>query len=146
MQLMTLPRGWGQSVKSRSLAPMWSQRRVVDYGLGRRAVAHSLSRGFLHADGLCPVCERENVTNVAYVHGDSPGRHAGRVKATSELILMAHDYCGRGVPRLGWEPPDALARPRQRTMRPPPVARENEEGDWPPTPTRRAIRRRCEDV
>ncbi|TDD35558.1 hypothetical protein E1286_39470 [Nonomuraea terrae] len=92
---------------------MWSQRRVVDYGLAERAVVHCLRAGrtlrgevcdaqpyLLRAarhfgeptERLCPVCEKENVTNVTYVHGDSLGRHAGRAKVTSELAVMAHDY------------------------------------------------------
>ncbi|MEV4390913.1 DUF5318 family protein [Nonomuraea sp. NPDC049607] len=92
---------------------MWSQRRVVDYGLAKRAAVRSLevgraSRGDLcdaqpyllraarvfgeSTERLCPVCERENVTNVTYVYGDSLGRHAGQAKATSELVEMAHDY------------------------------------------------------
>ncbi|MFI6908021.1 DUF5318 family protein [Nonomuraea sp. NPDC050394] len=110
---MTLPRRWDESVKSRSLARMWSQRRVVDYGLAKRAVVRSVRSGrtvprdvcdaqpyLLRAarhlgeptERTCPVCERENVTNVTYVYGDSLGRHAGQAKATSELVDMAHDY------------------------------------------------------
>jgi hypothetical protein len=92
---------------------MWSQRRVVDYGLAKRAAVRSLrvgraSRGDLcdaqpyllraarvfgePTERLCPVCERENVTNVTYVYGDSLGTHAGQAKVTSELVEMAHDY------------------------------------------------------
>jgi hypothetical protein len=92
---------------------MWSQRRVVDYGLAKRAVVHSLrSGGTLPGDVCdaqpyllraarhfgesterpCPVCRRQNVTNVTYVYGESLGRHAGQAKATSELVGMAHDY------------------------------------------------------
>lgn len=92
---------------------MWSQRRVVDYGLAKRAVVRSLHTGrasrvdvcdaqpyLLRAarhfgeptERLCPVCERENVTNVTYVYGDALGRHAGQAKVTSELVSMAHDY------------------------------------------------------
>jgi hypothetical protein len=110
---MTLPSRWDESVKSRSLALMWSQRRVVDYGLAKRAVVHSLrSGGTLPGDVCdaqpyllraarhfgesterpCPVCRRQNVTNVTYVYGESLGRHAGQAKATSELVEMAHDY------------------------------------------------------
>ncbi|MEV4217438.1 MULTISPECIES: DUF5318 family protein [unclassified Nonomuraea] len=112
---MSSPRRWDESVKSRSLALMWSQRRVVDCGLARRAVVHSPRSGraasgdlcdaqpnLLRArairrfgeptERLCPVCERENVTNVTYVYGDSRSRHAGRAKVTSELAAMAHDY------------------------------------------------------
>ncbi|MET8985670.1 DUF5318 family protein [Nonomuraea wenchangensis] len=92
---------------------MWSQRRVVDYGLAKRAVVRSLRSGrtargdvcdaqpyLLRAarhfgeptERLCPVCERENVTHVTYVYGDSLGSHAGQAKAASELAAMAHDY------------------------------------------------------
>ncbi|GAA1730220.1 hypothetical protein GCM10009734_39060 [Nonomuraea bangladeshensis] len=86
---------------------------MVDYGLAKRAVVRSLrsgrtSRGdvcdaqpyLLRAarhfgeptERLCPVCERENVTHVTYVYGDSLGSHAGQAKAASELAAMAHDY------------------------------------------------------
>ncbi|SDL53192.1 hypothetical protein SAMN05421874_12365 [Nonomuraea maritima] len=92
---------------------MWSQRRVVDYGLAKKAVVRSLRTGrtplrdvcdaqpyLLRAARhfgertarLCPVCEKENVTDVTYVYGDSLGRHAGQAKVTSELAVMAHDY------------------------------------------------------
>ncbi|MFI6324845.1 DUF5318 family protein [Nonomuraea sp. NPDC050556] len=92
---------------------MWSQRGVVDYGLAKRAAVRSLRSGRLRSGDLCdaqpyllraakffgeptertcPVCERENVTNVTYVYGDCLGRHAGQAKATSELAEMAHDY------------------------------------------------------
>ncbi|MGP3964652.1 DUF5318 family protein [Nonomuraea sp. 3N208] len=92
---------------------MWSQRRVVDYGLAKKAVVRSFhagrtSRGELcdaqpyllsaarhfgePTERLCPVCERENVTNVTYVYGDALGRHAGQAKVASELAAMAHDY------------------------------------------------------
>ncbi|HEX4816558.1 MAG TPA: DUF5318 family protein [Nonomuraea sp.] len=92
---------------------MWSQRRVVDYGLAKRAVVRSLRTGrtargdvcdaqpyLLRAarhfgeptERLCPVCERENVTNVTYVYGDALGRHAGQAKVAAELAAMAHDY------------------------------------------------------
>jgi hypothetical protein len=92
---------------------MWSQRRVVDYGLAKRAAVRSLRAGgaargdvcdaqpyLLRAarafgeptERPCPVCERENVTNVTYVYGDSLGRHAGQAKVTSQLVEMAHDY------------------------------------------------------
>src|SRR5690606_1818690 len=105
-QLTSSPSRSDQSEKSRSLALMWSQRRVVDYGLAKRAVVHAVRAGrtsprdacdaqpyLLRAarhfgeptDRLCPMCERRNVTNVTYVYGDSLGRHAGQAKGTSEL-------------------------------------------------------------
>ncbi|MEV0593363.1 DUF5318 family protein [Nonomuraea cavernae] len=92
---------------------MWSQRRVVDYGLAKKAVVRSVRAGrsspvdvcdaqpyLLRAarhlgeptERPCPVCERENVTNVTYVYGDSLGRVAGQAKVMSELVEMAHDY------------------------------------------------------
>ncbi|MEV2268020.1 DUF5318 family protein [Nonomuraea africana] len=92
---------------------MWSQRRVVGYGPAKRASRRSqrpwrastreicdaqphllrTARRFGEpTERLCPVCERENVTNVTYVYGDSLGRHAGRAKPASELLHMAHDY------------------------------------------------------
>ncbi|WP_311132171.1 DUF5318 family protein [Nonomuraea gerenzanensis] len=110
---MNLPRRWDEPVKRRSLALMWSQRRVVDYGLAKRAVVRSLRSGHASRRDVCdaqpyllraarhfgepterpcPVCEKENVTNVTYVYGDCLGRHAGQAKVTSELAAMAHDY------------------------------------------------------
>ncbi|MCG5215663.1 DUF5318 family protein [Streptosporangium soli] len=92
---------------------MWSQRAVVDYGLAKRATVGSLRAGratthdicdahpdLLRAaryhgeatERLCPVCERQNVTNVTYVYGDELGRSVGRVKASSDLVEMAHEY------------------------------------------------------
>ncbi|MEV6150312.1 DUF5318 family protein [Nonomuraea sp. NPDC052129] len=92
---------------------MWSQGKVVDYGLAKRAVVDFphprrrspgdfrdsqpyLLRAARHfgepTEHLCPVCEGENVTSVTYVSGDSPGRHAGEAKVASELADMAHDY------------------------------------------------------
>lgn len=92
---------------------MWSQRRVVDYALAKRAVVHSLSSGRASRNEVCdaqpyllraakhfgqptarpcPVCQRENVTEVTYVYGDRLGRHAGQAKAASELAAMAEDY------------------------------------------------------
>ncbi|MET9343501.1 DUF5318 family protein [Nonomuraea sp. NPDC003804] len=92
---------------------MWSQRGVVDYGLAKRAAVRSLRSGHASTRDVCdaqphllraarhfgepterpcPVCARENVTNVTYVYGDALGRHAGRAKATSEILEMAHDY------------------------------------------------------
>ncbi|MFD1117955.1 DUF5318 family protein [Sphaerisporangium aureirubrum] len=102
-----------KSEKSRSLTLMWSQRRVVDYGLAKRATVQSLRSGratrrdvcdahpyLLRAaryhgeptQRRCPICEHQNVTHVTYVYGDQLGRAAGRVKATSDLVQMAREY------------------------------------------------------
>lgn len=92
---------------------MWSQRQVVDCGLAKRAVVGSLRSGRMSSgavsdvqphllraarhlgeptEHLCPVCEKENVTNVTYVYGDSLGRQAGAAKIASQLAEMSHDY------------------------------------------------------
>ncbi|MFI7147068.1 DUF5318 family protein [Nonomuraea sp. NPDC050022] len=92
---------------------MWSQGKVVDYGLAKGAVVDfphprrtspgdfrdaqpdllPAARHFGEpTEHLCPVCEGENVTSVTYVSGDSPWRHAGEAKVASELADMAHDY------------------------------------------------------
>jgi hypothetical protein len=92
---------------------MWSQRGVVDYGLAKRATLQSLRSGrtakrdvcdahpyLLRAaryhgeptERVCPICEHQNVTHVTYVYGDQLGRSTGRVKATSDLVQMAHEY------------------------------------------------------
>ncbi|GGO62303.1 hypothetical protein GCM10012289_06640 [Nonomuraea cavernae] len=86
---------------------------MVDYGLAKKAVVRSVRAGRSSpvdvcdaqpyllrtarhlgepTERLCPVCERENVTNVTYVYGDSLGRLAGQAKVMSELVEMAHDY------------------------------------------------------
>ncbi|WP_308168188.1 DUF5318 family protein [Nonomuraea sp. NEAU-A123] len=112
-QLTTLPSRWDDSAKRRSLALMWSQRRVVDYGLVKRAVVEPLRSGrtspgavcdaqpyLLRAarhfgeptEHLCPGCERENVTNVTYVYGDSLKSQSGAAKIASQPAEMAHDY------------------------------------------------------
>jgi len=89
---------------------MWSQRRVVDDGLAKRAAVHAgrtlpgdvcdaqpyLLRAARHleeaTERLCPVCRRENVTHVTYGYGDALGRQAGQAKVMSQLVEMAHDY------------------------------------------------------
>jgi hypothetical protein len=92
---------------------MWSQRAVVDYGLAKRATIQSIRSGHMETRDACdahpyllraarylgepterdcPICERENVTNVTYVYGDELGRFAGRVKASSDLLEMAREY------------------------------------------------------
>jgi hypothetical protein len=92
---------------------MWSQRRVVDYGLVKRAVVEPLRSGraspgavrdaqqyLLRAarhfgeptEHLCPGCERENATNVTYVYGDSPKSRSGAAKIASQPVEMTHDY------------------------------------------------------
>ncbi|WP_311772236.1 DUF5318 family protein [Sphaerisporangium siamense] len=101
------------SEKSRSLTLMWSQRGVVDYGLAKRATLQSLRSGRMtrrdvcdahpyllraaryHGEPtkrVCPICEHRNVTHVTYVYGDQLGRVTGHVKATSDLVQMAHEY------------------------------------------------------
>lgn len=43
-------------------------------------------------EGGYPLRERGNVAHVTCAYGDVPGRVAGRVKASSDLVEMAHEY------------------------------------------------------
>jgi hypothetical protein len=98
----------------RTLAGVWSQRSVVDYGLARRATLESLLGGgattpedacdadpYLRRAGRfhgeptgreCPVCRREQLVEVSYVYGEQLGRYEGRVKSRRELAEMAHEH------------------------------------------------------
>jgi Family of unknown function (DUF5318) len=95
---------------------MWSQRQVVDYALQRRSAlealrrpAHRLARReACDADPMllraakhhgerskvpCPVCtSKSDLVNLTYVFGDQLGQFSGRIKQTSELEEMAHQF------------------------------------------------------
>ena len=99
----------------RTLLPMWSQREVIDYALQRRSTLQALRRPgrtlarqeACDADPMliraakhhgepsnvnCPVCESEDLVNLHYVFGDQLGQYSGRIKRTTELEEMAHEF------------------------------------------------------
>jgi hypothetical protein len=99
----------------RTLLPMWSQREVIDYALQRRSTLQALRRPgrrlalqeACDADPMliraakhhgepssldCPVCESDELVNLQYVFGDQLGQYSGRIKRTTELEEMAHEF------------------------------------------------------
>lgn len=98
----------------RTLAGVWSQRSVVDYGLARRATLESLLGGGavtpddacdahpylrraarFHGEPTgreCPVCRHELLVEVSYVYGEQLGAYEGRVKGRAELAAMAREH------------------------------------------------------
>jgi hypothetical protein len=89
---------------------MSSQRSVVDYALARRAVLADLAAGraaradvcdahpyLLRAARYhgqtttrsCPVCRREQLTEVSYVYGDQLGGLAGSARTPDQLRNLA---------------------------------------------------------
>ncbi|HET9302956.1 MAG TPA: DUF5318 family protein, partial [Propionibacteriaceae bacterium] len=94
---------------------MWSQREVIDYALQRRSTLQALRRpgrtlarqeacdadpmlirAAKHhgepANADCPVCESDELVNLQYVFGDQLGQYSGRIKRTTELEEMAHEF------------------------------------------------------
>jgi Family of unknown function (DUF5318) len=94
---------------------MWSQREVIDYALQRRSVLEALRRPGKHlarldacdadpmlvraakhhgepAKSPCPVCGKRDMVELTYTFGDQLGQFSGRIKRTSELEEMAHQY------------------------------------------------------
>lgn len=94
---------------------MWSQREVIDYALQRRRTLEGLRRpgGRLarqdacDADQMlvraakhhgersktrCPVCDSDDLRLVHHVFGDQLGQYSGRIKRTTELEEMAHEF------------------------------------------------------
>lgn len=88
-------------------------RRLVHHGLERHAALVRLRRGgALDSDvcdadpyllraarhhgepaGMpCPVCRDEGLVHVTYVFGDQLGPYSGRVRVSTELPAMAHEY------------------------------------------------------
>lgn len=97
----------------RTLSAMWSQRSLIDYSLARRAVLTALVSGTTTTTDVCdadpyllraahhhgertqrdcPVCQKEKLTHVTYVFGDELGQYSGRIRATRELDVMAHEH------------------------------------------------------
>ena len=94
---------------------MWSQREVIDYALQRRSTLEALRRpnrrlakqdacdadpmllrAAKHhgepAQGPCPICNCRDMVLLHYVFGDQLGQYSGRIKRTSELEEMAHQF------------------------------------------------------
>ena len=99
----------------RTLLLMWSQREVIDYALQRRSTLQALRRPgrrlarqeACDADPMllraarhhgepssidCPVCDADELVNLQYVFGDQLGQYSGRIKQTTELEEMAHEF------------------------------------------------------
>jgi hypothetical protein len=93
---------------------MWSQRSVIDYSLQRRATLATLFHGgattmddVCDADPYtlraakhhgepanypCPICKKPEIAILSYVFGDELGQFSGRIKARSEIEIMAHEH------------------------------------------------------
>ena len=99
----------------RTLLLMWSQREVIDYALQRRSTLQALRRPgrrlarqeACDADPMllraakhhgepssinCPVCDADELVNLQYVFGDQLGQYSGRIKQTTQLEEMAHEF------------------------------------------------------
>jgi hypothetical protein len=89
---------------------MRTQRQVVDYSLQKRALLREVYSGRVGTyevcdaspylknaarfhgeptDVRCPVCRRENLTNVHYIYGDELKQSAGQARKLAELPVMA---------------------------------------------------------
>jgi hypothetical protein len=92
---------------------MRTQRQVVDYSLRRRALLREVQSGrvgtyevcdaspYLKSaakfhgeptDDRCPVCRRENLTNVHYIYGDELKQSAGQARRLAELPVLAMTF------------------------------------------------------
>jgi hypothetical protein len=93
-----------------TLPPMRTQRQVVDYSLRRRSLLREVYSGRVgtyevcdaspylksaakfhgeQTDDRCPVCRRENLTQVHYVYGEELKQSAGQAHNLAELSIMA---------------------------------------------------------
>jgi Family of unknown function (DUF5318) len=89
---------------------MRTQRQIVDYSLQRRALLREVYSGRVgtyevcdaspylknaarfHGEPTevrCPVCRRENLTNVHYIYGDELKQAAGQARRQAELPVLA---------------------------------------------------------
>jgi Family of unknown function (DUF5318) len=92
---------------------MRTQRQVVDYSLRRRALLREVYSGRVgtyevcdaspylksaakfHGEPTevrCPVCRRENLTNVHYIYGDELKQSAGQARRVAELPILAMTF------------------------------------------------------
>ena len=86
-------------------------RAVIDYSLDRKATLSELFKGLsthlldadpyllkaakhhgLLTDRQCPVCKKENLTELRYTYGDQLGQYSGRIKTNDEIAEMANEY------------------------------------------------------
>jgi hypothetical protein len=89
---------------------MRTQRQIVDYSLQRRALLREVHSGRVGSyevcdaspylknaarfhgeptDVRCPMCRRENLTNVHYIYGDELKQSAGQARRLAELAVLA---------------------------------------------------------
>lgn len=91
-----------------------TRRRVVDFSLRRRVVLADLREGSLslrevcdadvyllraagfhgvETETLCPVCRKENLTEVSWVFGDDLGAASGSARSADEIeqLALTHD-------------------------------------------------------
>jgi hypothetical protein len=89
---------------------MRTQRQVVDYSLRRRSLLRELYSGRVGTNEVCdaspylksaakfhgeptedhcPVCRRENLTQVHYIYGDELKQSAGQARRKAELPVLA---------------------------------------------------------
>lgn len=92
---------------------MRTQRQVVDYALQRRALLADLASGRVGAgtvcdagpyllraarfhgettDQACPVCGRDQLTNVSWIFGESLRHASGSARRPAELDDLAEQY------------------------------------------------------
>jgi hypothetical protein len=92
---------------------MRTQRQVVDYSLRKRALLREVYAGRVgvyevcdaspylksaakfHGEPTevrCPVCRRENLTNVNYIYGDELKQSAGQARRNAELPVLAMTF------------------------------------------------------
>ena len=98
----------------RTLAGVWSQRDVIDFGLARRAALEALrgpgpttredvcdahphllraARHHGRPTGRdCPVCRAVRLVELSYAYGEALGRCQGRLRSPAELEAMAHEH------------------------------------------------------
>src|SRR3954454_20736720 len=108
---------------------MRTQRQVVDFSLRRRALLREVHSGrvgtyevcdaspYLKSaakfhgeptDARCPVCRKENLTNVHYIYGDVLKQSAGQARRLAELPVLAmtfrefHVYVVEVCRACGW--------------------------------------------
>src|SRR6476660_5816524 len=94
----------------RTLPSMRTQRQVVDFSLRRRALLREVYSGRVgtyevcdaspylksaakfHGEPTeerCPICRKENLTQVHYIYGDELRQSSGQARRLAELPVMA---------------------------------------------------------
>jgi hypothetical protein len=92
---------------------MRTQRQIVDYSLQKRALLREVYSGRVgtydvcdaspylknaarfhgeQSEVRCPICRREQLTNVHYIYGDELKQSAGQARAKAELSLLAMTF------------------------------------------------------